>query len=259
MMQMDIKNLSVKLGGQYRLDDVSLQLYKGELVGLIGPNGSGKSTLLKTLLGLNSIEQGSIILREKNLFTYDNRERGKLLGYLEQHGEIHWPLSVERLVALGRTPYIDNWAKTSAEDQQHIDNALTQTDTLHLRERIATTLSGGEKCRVLLARVLAGRPDILLVDEPTAALDPAHQLMVMNTLRNIVDEGSSAIIAIHDLTLACRYCDRLAMLNNGKLIIIDVPNKVITTERLASVYGIQAALDNDENGKLRISSYALIN
>ena len=258
-MSLEISNVSIILDDIKRINEVSFNLKQGELLGLIGPNGSGKSTLLKSIIGINPIDSGNITLNGINIENYDSQLIGQHLGYLEQHGEIHWPLKVDRLVALGRIPHLDTWSSLSNDDQQHIDKAMQQTDTLHLKDRIATTLSGGEKCRVLLARVLAGKPNILLVDEPTAALDPAHQLIVMNTLNQFVNDGGSVIIAIHDLSLASQYCHRLAMLDKGNLENIDAPEKVITQENLKKVYGINAEINTDINGNIRIHSFSLVN
>jgi iron complex transport system ATP-binding protein len=257
-MLLEARSVSLNIGSIQCLDQVDLLLRAGELIGLIGPNGAGKSSLLKVMAGLQKIAHGTVLLQGQNIFNRDSRERGKILGYLEQNGDIHWPLQVKRLVELGRVPHMPGWASPSEQDQYRVETALKQTDTWHLQARTATTLSGGEKCRVLLARVLAGEPKILLADEPIAALDPAHQLMVMNNLRQFVDAGGAAIIALHDLGIAARYCDQLVLLQDGKLVTKGTPAEVITEARLASVYGIQATLDHDANGCLTVVPYALI-
>ncbi|VAW88824.1 hypothetical protein MNBD_GAMMA16-1091 [hydrothermal vent metagenome] len=258
MIMLEARSVSVSIGSIQCLHHVDLTLRAGELIGLIGPNGAGKSSLLKVMVGLQKTTHGSVLLKSQNLSVYERQERGKALGYLEQNGDIHWPLQVKRLVELGRIPHLPGWASVSEQDQHRIEVALKKTDTWHLKDRIATSLSGGEKCRVLLARVLAGEPEIVLADEPIAALDPAHQLMVMNSFRQFVDAGGAAIIALHDLSMAARYCDQLALLKNGKLVTRGQPDEVITKDRLASVYGIKARLDRDACGYLTVSPYALI-
>ncbi len=259
MTILEAQSVSLKMGNIQCLDSVDLQLKKGELVGLIGPNGAGKSSLLKVMAGLQKTAHGTVLLQGKDISNCNSRERGKMLGYLEQNGDIHWPLQVKRLVELGRVPHMPSWGSISEQDQYKIETALKQTDTWNLKERTATTLSGGEKCRVLLARVLAGEPEILLADEPIAALDPAHQLMVMNSFQQFVDVGGAAIIALHDLSIAARYCHQLALLQDGQLIIKGAPDEVLTEERLASVYGVKATLGRDANNCLTIAPYALIN
>jgi len=254
---LEARSVSLTMGAVQCLHRVDLSLKKGELIGLIGPNGSGKSSLLKALVGLQKPTHGSVWLAAQNIAHGGSSERGKTLGYLEQNGDVHWPLQVKRLVELGRIPHLQGWQSLCEQDQRRVETALKQTDTWHLQERIVTTLSGGEKCRVLLARVLAGEPKIILADEPIAALDPAHQLMVMDNFRQFANTGGAAIIALHDLSIAARYCDQLALLQEGKLIIKAAPSEVLTEARLASVYGIKAMLGRDANERLTVTPYAL--
>ncbi|VAW86495.1 Iron(III) dicitrate transport ATP-binding protein FecE (TC 3.A.1.14.1) [hydrothermal vent metagenome] len=254
---LEARGLSVTMGEIQCLNQIDLSLKRGELIGLIGPNGAGKSSLLKAMAGLQEMTHGTVLLGGADIAGSDSRERGRVLGYLAQSGEIHWPIQVKRLVELGRVPHLSAWASLGAQDQQQVEAALKQTGTWHLKERTATTLSGGEKCRVLLARVLAGEPKIMLADEPIAALDPAHQLMVMNSFRQFVDAGGGAILALHDLTIAARYCDQLVLLDAGKRVIRGTPDEVLTEARLASVYGIKATLGRDANGRLTVAPYAL--
>ena len=258
MMLLEARSVSLNMGSIQCLDQVDLQLRAGELIGLIGPNGAGKSSLLKTMSGLQKTTHGTVLLKGQNISSCSSSMRGKTIGYLEQNGDIHWPLQVKTLVEFGRFPRMSSWSNPGEQDQHRVREALNRTDTWHLRERVATTLSGGEKCRVLLARVFAGEPEIVLADEPVAALDPAHQLMVMSSFRQFVDAGGAAIIALHDLSIAARYCSRLALLKGGRLIARDSPDKVLTEARLASVYGIKATLGRDENGYLTIAPYALV-
>lgn len=236
----EVTDLSVSIAETTIIKSVELTLKAGELHGLLGPNGAGKSTLLKAMTGLQEFQVGSILLRNENINTYGSDQRGRAIGYLEQNGYIHWPLKVQRLVELGRVPHLPTWTGLSDKDSESVEKALKQTDTWHLRDRISTTLSGGEKCRVLLARVFAGEPDILFADEPIAALDPAHQLMVMNCFRQFVDAGGTAIIAIHDLNMAARYCDKLLLLDKGEMVARGNPDDVLNEENLKSVYGILA-------------------
>jgi len=255
---LEARAVSVTLGSIECLNRVDLSLQAGEIIGLIGPNGSGKSSLLKALAGLQKTTHGSVWLEGKNIVHCNSHERGKALGYLEQNGDIHWPLSVKRLVELGRIPHLQGWETLRTQDQHPVEVALQQTDTWHLKDRTVTTLSGGEKCRVLLARVFAGEPKIILADEPIAALDPAHQLMVMDSLRQFAEAGGAAIIALHDLSIAARYCDQLALLQTGQLVIKAAPGEVLTEAHLATVYGIKATLGRDANDGLTIAPYALI-
>ena len=242
MSILQARGLGLSRGGNRCLHQVDFQLNKGELVGLIGPNGAGKSSLLQCLAGLGSPDQGELWLQQQPLTQLDAGERGRILGYLTQQGEIHWPIMVERLVTLGRIPHLGSWQQPGAADQTLVERVMQQTDVLHLRQRRASELSGGEKARVLLARLLAGEPQILLADEPTAALDPAHQLDLMQLLRDFVAQGGAAVVVLHDLNLAARFCDRLVLMDGGVVVADGRAAEVLSAQRLAQVYGIEAII-----------------
>lgn len=246
-------DVSATFQNGFSLQGISLALKPGEVVGLIGPNGSGKSTLLKVLQGTLPRSSGDIQIDGEKLERVSGIKRAQTIGYMAQQGEIHWPLSVEKIVSLGRTPYSDK--QGTMDVNTLIDKAMEMTDVLHLRGRRATELSGGEKARVLLARVLAGEPSIIFADEPVAALDPAHQLSVMSMLRSFASSGGSSLVVFHDLTLAARYCDRLILLDSGKPIISGPPSDVLTHDILWRVYGIRAKLLSDDELGLMVVPY----
>lgn len=252
MNQLEAQHLVLHRQQQPVLDRFSLQLHPGQLTGLIGPNGAGKSTLLNCLAGLIRPDRGEVLLDGIPLEQIDSRSRGRLLGYLAQQGEIHWPINVERLVQLGRTPHLSSWQQPDDSDRAAVEQAMQQTDTLTLAERCATELSGGEKSRVLLARLLAGEPRILLADEPVAALDPAHQLSVMQILQQFAHQGGTTLTVLHDLNLAARYCDRILMLHQGKLIADGPPSEVLTPANLQQVFGINALVMKHPEAGLNI-------
>ena len=235
-------NLSFSYAQQTVLDNISLSLQAGQLIGLIGPNGASKSTLLKLLAGLYKPQQGDIQLLGRALSAWPAMERGRVLAWLEQQGAIHWPLSVERLVALGRLPHLTSWQTISAVDEAAIEHTLEATNVLHLRKRSAQTLSGGERSRVLLARALAGQPRVLLADEPIATLDLAHQLQIMQLLRDIAQGEAGVIVVLHDLSLAARYCDQLYLLQQGRVVAQGTPPQVLTEALLRKVYGVECAI-----------------
>ncbi len=222
------------------LRGVGLTVAAGELVGLIGPNGSGKSTLLRALLGLVRLRAGRVLLRERELHALARRERARRIAYLPQHGASHWPLTVERLVALGRLPHQGPWQRLSATDEAAIARAMAATDVGHLAERVITHLSGGERLRVHLARALASEPDLLLADEPVAALDPYHQLQAMELLQDTARRGGGVLVVLHELSLALRYCDRLVLLDRGRMAASGRPAEVLDDTRLAAVYQVSA-------------------
>lgn len=243
MSHLQIERLAVGLGGKARLHDLSLEVGAGELFGLIGPNGAGKSTLVKAAAQLLPY-QGRIRLDGQDLARLEASERARRIAYLSQGDAVQWPIAVEDLVALGRHPYRGSWWRgagaPSAEDRAAVAAALRATDIEHLRHRKVTELSGGERARARLARVLAVQAPLILADEPVAALDPRHQLQVMTLLRQHCDRGGSLVLVLHDLTLASRFCDRLLLLHQGERIALGAPGEVLTAESLRSVYGIRA-------------------
>ncbi len=234
------KNISLHIDGSAILEAVDLELRPGELLGLIGPNGAGKSSLLRIISGLRHGSGGSVMLDDTPLLSIPPRQRAQRIAYLAQEGVVHWPLTVERLVELGRHPHLEGWQKGGEEDRRVVERTMQEADILELRGRSFDTLSGGEQMRVLLARALAVEPSILLADEPVAALDPAHQLDLMALLRNHCEQGGAAIIVLHDLSLAAHFCHRLQLLHHGKNIAIGSPSVVLSAENLERVYQIRA-------------------
>ena len=237
--------LSVRLGRHPAVSGVSAALEPGQLVGIIGPNGAGKSTLIRALLGLVRADGGAVSIDDTPIASLPRKDVARRVAYLPQGQTLHWPLMVERLVALGRMPHLGPLSRLSPEDEAMIDAALARADVLHLKGRIATELSGGERARVLLARALAVGAPALIADEPLAALDPGHQLDVMDLLKGEARAGSLVVTVLHDLGMAARYCDRLLLMDKGRLVADGKPMEVLTEQRLAEVYGISACIEAD--------------
>ena len=233
------RNLCVERGRKRLLDDISIEVHSNELVGLVGPNGAGKSTLLGVLAGLETPKQGEVILQGRALRRYRDNERAQKMGWLEQFSASHWPVSVEHLVTLGRLPYLSRWRAPDADDLQKVEAAMAATDCLGLRHQSVTTLSGGELTRVMLARVLASEPDLLLADEPVAALDIGHQLQTMEQLKQFTASGRGCLVVLHELSLAMRFCDRLYLLDDAKVVATGAPKDVLTAENIREVYGVE--------------------
>ena len=238
-------DLSVRLGRHPAVSGVSAALEPGQLVGIIGPNGAGKSTLIRALLGLVRADGGAVSIDDTPIASLPRKDVARRVAYLPQGQTLHWPLMVERLVALGRMPHLGPLSRLSPEDEAMIDAALARADVLHLKGRIATELSGGERARVLLARALAVGAPALIADEPLAALDPGHQLDVMDLLKGEARAGSLVVTVLHDLGMAARYCDRLLLMDKGRLVADGKPMEVLTEQRLAEVYGISACIEAD--------------
>jgi iron complex transport system ATP-binding protein len=232
-------------GEQIILDQVDLALGRGEMLGLIGPNGAGKSTLLRLLAGVLPADAGHLSLDGQPFERLLRQQRARRIAYLPQLHQVAWPLSVERLVELGRLPHLEPWQQPGSQDRAIIERVIVQTDLLALRQRRFDNLSGGEQARVLLARALVTEPDILLADEPVAALDPAHQLDVMELLSDHCDKGHSVIVVLHDLTLAAHYCDRLQLLFEGATLAEGLVEEVLSEENLAQAYAIELSAPDE--------------
>jgi iron complex transport system ATP-binding protein len=236
------RGLTVTAAAQALIENVNVQLHAGEVLGIVGPNGAGKSTLLKVLAGIRVPDAGEVLLMDKSLAATPPLERARLLAYLEQRPFVQWPLTVAQVAGLARLSYADFG---SAGAQVLIDTALAATDTTALRGRAFQTLSEGEKMRAHLARVLAGAPRIILADEPIAALDPWHQLQVLELLRAEAAGGRAVAVVLHDLQLAARFCDRLLLLSEGRTIACGPPREVLSAETLAAIWRIEASVDSD--------------
>ncbi len=219
------------------LSAASLTLRRGEITAIIGPNGAGKSTLLACLAGLRTPDSGAVTLGEVPLARMAARERGQRIGFLPQVAEVNWDINVATLVSLGRLPHQGRWG-TSAADQDAIADALAATDTTQFASRIVGTLSGGERARALLARVLAGEPEFLLADEPLANLDPRHQFESLALMRRVAQRGAGVVLVLHDLAHAIRVADRVVMMDKGQIVADGAPTGVLTPERIAAVYGV---------------------
>lgn len=232
------RGIEVVLDGRSVLHNVDFTLHRGELVGLIGPNGAGKTTLLRVLARLLKPDQGTLQLAGAAMATVPARQLARRLGYLAQGAPVHWPLATAALVALGRSAHLSWWQQAGPEDWAAIERALVMADVMHLRDRRVDTLSGGERLRVMLARVFAAEPELILADEPVAALDPYHQLQVMEILQQHARTGA-AVVVLHDLNLAARFCDRLVLLEQGRVIAAGTVDAVLSDVHLQQVYGIE--------------------
>jgi iron complex transport system ATP-binding protein len=247
--RLQVTGLQVRLGGRTLLQVLDLDLCGGEMLGLIGPNGAGKSTLVKAVAQIIP-HAGECRLGDRVLERLSARARARRLAYLGQDDRVQWPIAVQDLVALGRHPYRGSWWRgggaPTAADRRAVDAALNATDTWPLRARRIDTLSGGERARARLARVLAVEAPLLLVDEPVAALDPRHQLDAMALLRRQCAAGAAVVVVLHDLTLASRFCDRLLLLDRGAAVAAGAVEEVLAEPHLQRVYGIRALVGAHE-------------
>lgn len=228
---LEARNVTFAYGPRTILSDVSLQVRAGEIVALLGPNGTGKSTLLGVLAGDLEPQSGQVELLGEHLTAFDRRALAQARSVMPQSSEFPFSYLARDIVAMGRSC----WG-TSADDDAIIDEAMKRTDVVPLADRDVTRLSGGEKARVTLSRVLAQNAQVVFLDEPTAALDIAHQERTMEICLDLAASGRAVIAVMHDIQLAAAYCDSIALMSRGEIVAFGPPAEVITSERLSQVY-----------------------
>lgn len=227
------ENLSVARAGKRVLSEVSCNFLPGDITAICGPNGAGKSTLLSALGNLIAPEIGEVTLSGKPLPNMHPLTRARNIGYLPQSAQIAWDVSVANLVALGRLPHRD-------DGKAEINQAIGSCALDAFRDRPVSTLSGGEKARALLARVLAGTPQWVLADEPLAALDIAHQLSLLEVLKGEAESGCGVVLVLHDLGLAMNHADRVLVLREGELVADGPPEEALSPENIAKGWNVKA-------------------
>ena len=241
-MLLRLRDLSVTRRGNKVLDGIALDIAPGEFIGLIGPNGAGKTSLLRAALGLLAHQGHSSLAAEPP------PDRARMAAFMPQGRQIAWPLTVERLVALGRIPHGAAPGDRAAVDRAAVDRAIAALGLDPLRHRPATQLSGGEQARALIARALAQEPPLLIADEPIAGLDPAAQIGVMRVFAARAAQGGAVIASLHDLGLAARHCSRLVLLDHGRIAADGAPASVLTPENVGRVFGISAHFADTARG-----------
>ncbi len=249
------QNLSLGYPHKKVIEGFNASVEKGRLIGLVGPNGSGKTTLLRAFSGLIQPITGQVYLEERSLHTIPARQRAQAIGWVPQREGGAWPLSVREVVALGRAPHRGWLLPLTEEDQRVIEQVIAFTDLKNLTDRSADELSGGEFQRVLIARALAQEPRVLLLDEPTTNLDIHYQIQVMDLVRELAAQrGITALIAIHDLSVAARYCDSLILMHHGRKITAGRPDEVLTPENMKMVFNVETRLYKDPWDHMAVSA-----
>ncbi|MGI9200854.1 MAG: ABC transporter ATP-binding protein [Woeseiaceae bacterium] len=248
MTELIATNISVLAGDSRLVDNASVSLQTGELVAILGPNGAGKTSLLRALLGLTEVTGGSALLEGQDVAHLQATERAKLVSYLPQRRPLAWPNKVRDIIALGRFAHGAALGRLSPQDAAAVADAIGACKLESLADRNADTLSGGEIARVHFARALAARTPLLIADEPTAALDPLHQLAIAQLMRDFVDSGGGALVVLHDVALAARFADRLIWMRDGHVVAAGSPADTLNSELMQEVYGVRAHIARDSNG-----------
>jgi len=240
MSLLTAESLSVRLGDKLVLNGVGAAFSRGLVTAVVGPNGAGKSTLLDCLAALRRPDTGQVMLDGSPLRDLPSRERARRIAYLPQNAEIAWAVDGRTFVGLGRTPYVGAWGLT-APDRTAVDQAMAVTGVEAFADRVVSSLSGGERARVLIARALAGDPQWLLADEPLAGLDPGHGLDACDLFRRLADEqGRGVILTLHDLDAALRVADRVIVLAEGRVLADGAPAESLSPGVLKAAYGVEA-------------------
>ena len=239
------QNLSYEIQAETLLEGVDLHADRGQLVGLIGPNGAGKSTLLRTISGILNYREGTVRLDGDDLKSLSSRDIAAGLALIPQIAPYTHGFTSIELVLMGRYPHLGRFQIEGKEDDRIARDSMRLTRTEQFADRTLDTLSGGERQRVFVSRALAQQPRVLLLDEPTSNLDVLHQLKVFDLVRQLIDDGLTAVAAIHDLNMAARYCDRLVLLKNGRVLAEGSPEEVLVPETMESAFGVRATVYRD--------------
>jgi iron complex transport system ATP-binding protein len=237
-----LDDVSISFGTTTVLDGVSLSVPEGQFLALVGPNGAGKTTLLRTTNGLLTPDSGRVTVDGEDVAELSAKAVGRRVATVPQETSVAFEFDVEDVVAMGRTPHRSRFSPAGATDHEAVEAALERTDTTQFADRSIDSLSGGERQRVLLARALAQETPTLLLDEPTASLDINHQVRTLSLARELADEGKTVVAAIHDLELAARFCDSMALLAGGDIVADGPPEEVLTAERLETAFDVRTAV-----------------
>ncbi|MER7418938.1 ABC transporter ATP-binding protein [Micromonospora peucetia] len=249
-MKLQVQRVCVSIGSTPILRDVNLDVASGEVVGLIGPNGSGKSTLLRTIYRSVRPTDGQVILGDEDVWSLSARAAARRTAAVLQNSPTPPGLTVREVAALGRTPHKGVFDRESAEDHDIVVDALERTGMLGHAERIYGSLSGGEKQRVLLARALAQQPQLLVLDEPTNHLDIRARFELLELVHTL---GVTTLAVLHDLDLAVRSCDRLVVLDGGKVVAVGPVLDALTPQVLSGVFGVTAETERHDDGVVRVT------
>ncbi len=253
---LEVRNISVSYGDREVLRDVSMTLSSGEIIALLGANGAGKSTLVRALNGTVPVTRGEILIDGRPIAEMSRREIARKIAVVAQENETRFPVTVLEFVLSGRFVHGGKFGWETERDVESARSALAECDLDAFEDRLMDNLSGGERQRVVLARALAAGASIVLLDEPTANLDLAHQVMMFRLVKKQCREfGSSAVVITHDLNLASEFADRILMLKDGRIAAAGAPREVLSAENVMDIFGINVLLDTSPaSGNVRVTS-----
>lgn len=251
-MDLALHHINIDAGQKKIIHDVSLAVQNGEFVGIIGPNGSGKSTLLRAIYRIIQPNSGTILLGGQDLRNIKLAESAKKMGVVGQFNTINFDFTVFEMVMMGRTPHQKQFGGNTAEDYDIVLEAIKKVGMQQYLHCSFSALSGGEKQRIVLARALAQKPELLILDEPTNHLDIKYQLQILSIVKAL---GIGVLAALHDLSLAAMYCDTLYVLKAGEVIAHGAPNEILTSQLVRNVYEIECDINENPNGQLAITYY----
>ena len=253
---LEASGVCVQLGGRDVVRNCSFMVGRGEFIGIIGPNGAGKSTLLRSLRNMEPLSAGSVRLFGREARELGDKQAARLVAYMQQEVNVGFGFTALELVLTGRYAHLTWWRNESAFDREIALKYMKFTGTVELADKPVNQVSGGEKQRILLAKVLVQETPLIFLDEPTASLDLAYQEEIFHHCRMICDEGKSVLLIAHDIKLAAKFCSRLILLSEGRIIADGVPEEVITAKNLEQAYGLHSAVfTNQVTGKLDIHTY----
>ena len=245
MTHLVLKDAVVVRDGVALLQDANLDIRPGQLTGLVGPNGAGKTTAVRALLGLQQLARGKASIGGRCVTKLAAKDQALMVAYLPQARQLAWPVNVYEVVALGRFAYGSGLGRLGQQDKTAINDALAHCDLLHLAERSVANLSGGELARVHVARAFATCAPAIVADEPTAALDPKHAFGVLELLRAKAKQGDAVLVILHDLALAAQFCDKLIVMQEGRVVVQGPPRDALSCEIIAKVFGVSAIWQED--------------
>lgn len=251
-VKLEVKNSSFAFGSKEVLKKVSLFVEAGEVLCLLGPNGSGKTTLFRTILGLLKLKEGKITMNGEDVAFWSRREIARKIGYVPQNHVPPFPFHVFDVILMGRTAHVGTYSTPTKKDYEVTEEAVNTLNISHLKDRIYTELSGGERQLVLIARALAQEPQVLIMDEPTASLDFGNQILVHNHIKKLADSGLAIIMSSHFPNHALQYASKAALIKEGELIAVGKPQEIITEENLKQLYDVNLRIasvstSTDEN------------